>query len=233
MVTLREVRGKFTLRCVATTTSGQRHVRDQGRSGRNGMKKTIRILHRVYRQFVPLAAHPVAAFFTLVARVSDSVHGNITEPSVVVSRIPFHLGEKVREYYYRSLLLSVGSGVTFKYGSYCQYRKARIGDCVLIGYFTALGEVSIGDNVLVGGNVNILSGLHQHSFSDPDKLIKDTPAPGRRMITIGSDVWIGSDAVIGHDIGDRCVVSANSFVVRKVGSHRLVGGNPAETLMRI
>ena len=206
---------------------------DGGRIKSPGMKRVVLLFRGVYRILVSLAALPLAFPFMLIAKASHAVQGKIIEPSIVLSRIPFYFGEKVREFYYRSLLLSVGKGVTFKYGSFCQYRNTRIGNRVLIGYFTTLGEVSIGDNVLIGGNVNFLSGLQQHSFSDPKTLILDTPAPGRRMIKIGSDVWIGSDAVIGNDVGDRCVVAANSFVVRKVKSHTLVGGNPAEFLMTI
>lgn len=204
-----------------------------GPEGGVGMKAVVLVLHSAYRKLVPLAAFPIALPFMLIARISHEIHGHIIDPSIVLGRIPFLLGERVRLFYYRSLLLSVGSGVVFKHGSFCQYRNARIGSRVLVGYFASLGEVSIGDDVLIGGNVNILSGLHQHSFADPGKLIRETPAPGRRMITIGSDVWIGSDAVIGNDIGDRCVVAANSFVLRKVRSHTLVGGNPAERLMKI
>jgi acetyltransferase-like isoleucine patch superfamily enzyme len=209
------------------------NLQDSGRFRKPGMKLVVLLLRKVYWILVSLVAFPFAFPFMLIAKASHAVHGKIIEPSIVLSRVPFYLGERVREIYYRSMLLSVGKGVTFKYGSFCQYRNTRIGNRVLIGYFTTLGEVSIGDNVLIGGNVNILSGLGQHSFSDPKTLIWDTPAPGRRMITIGSDVWIGSDAVIGNDIGDRCVVAANSFVVRKVKSHTLVGGNPAEILMGI
>ena len=131
------------------------------------------------------------------------------------------------------MLISFGPNVTFSYGAYCQYRKVRIGNRVLIGLFNTIGEVSIGDGVLMGGNVNLLSGLHQHSFDDPNTLTWDTPASGRKTITIGSDVWCGSDSVIGCDIGDRCVVAAGSVVVKAVEPHSLVGGNPARLIRTI
>jgi len=175
----------------------------------------------------------IALPFIALGWVSDRLKGEITQPSIVISRIPFYIGETARGFYYKALLLSLGTNVTFKYGAFCQYRKARIGNRVLIGYFNTIGEVSIGDNVLIGGNVNLLSGLNQHAFDDPNKLIMDTPAKGRRMITIGSDVWIGSNSVIGCDIGDRCVIAAGSVVVKEIEPHVLAGGNPAKLLKKI
>ena len=197
------------------------------------MDTLLKAAHRVYRRLTPYVSFLFAQFFILLGLISDRVVGNIAEPSLVVSRIPFFFGEKLRYYYYRRLLIAVGKGVTFKYGSFCQYRNTRIGNRVLIGYFDTIGEATIGDHVLIGGHVDILSGVTQHAFNDPEKLIWDTPAPGRRMITIGSDVWIGNDAVICNDIGSRCVVAVNSVVLRRVRDHTLVGGNPATKLMKI
>ena len=56
---------------------------------------------------------------------------------------------------------------------------------------------------------------------------------GRRMITIGSDVWIGSNSVIGCDIGDRCAIAAGSVVVKEIEAHSLAGGNPAKLIKKI
>jgi acetyltransferase-like isoleucine patch superfamily enzyme len=75
--------------------------------------------------------------------------------------------------------------------------------------------------------------MAQHGFDDPDRLIWDTPGKGRVMINVGSDVWIGSDCVIGSDVGDRCVIAAGSVVVKPVASHSLAGGNPARLLRNI
>jgi acetyltransferase-like isoleucine patch superfamily enzyme len=197
------------------------------------MYRLIQALYKLYR----CASYPIAAvmalFFIVLGYLSDRVKGDISQPSLVISRIPFFVGERARWLYYRALLEAVGRDVTFKYGSFCQYRKARLGNRVLIGYFNTLGEVSIGNDVLVGGNVNFLSGLAQHGFHDPDRLIWDTPGKGRIRVNVGSDVWIGSNAVIGSDVGDRCVIATGSIVVKPIAAHSLAGGNPASILKRI
>jgi len=53
------------------------------------------------------------------------------------------------------------------------------------------------------------------------------------MIKIGSDVWIGSNAVICNDIGNRCIIGAGSVVVKNVEDHSLVAGNPARLIKKI
>lgn len=197
------------------------------------MYRLTQALYKLYR----LASYPVAALLALVfiilGLLSDRVKGDISQPSLALSRIPFFIGECARSLYYKAMLESVGRDVTFKYGAFCQYRKARLGNRVLIGYFNTLGEVTIGDNVLVGGNVNFLSGLAQHGFDDPNRLIWDTPGKGRVRVHVGSDVWIGSDCVIGSDVGDRCVIATGAIVVKPIAAHSLAGGNPAKTIKNI
>jgi acetyltransferase-like isoleucine patch superfamily enzyme len=193
----------------------------------------LKLIKFLYHQLCNLIAIIIALPFIALGLVSDRINGNITQPSILISRVPFDIGIIARRFYYKVLLLSFGTNVTVCWGSFFQYRKARIGNRVLIGYFNTMGEVDIGDNVLIGGYVNFLSGLEHHSFHDPKKLIWDTPSKGRRMITIGSDIWIGSNSVIGNDIGDRCVVAAGAVVVNKVEPHSLVGGNPAKLIHKI
>lgn len=192
-----------------------------------------RVIRRLYRIFISIISAIVATLFIVLGWSFILMNKPITEVSLLISRMPFFFGDKLRYFYYKSVLKKVGKNVTFKYGSFCQYRNTVIGDRVLIGYFNTLGEVFIGDDVLVGGNVNFLSGLQQHSFEDKNELITKQPARGRKMIHIGSDVWIGSDSVIGSDIGNRCVIATGSVVVKKVEDHSLVGGNPAKLIKTI
>ncbi|MDA8441986.1 MAG: acyltransferase, partial [Peptococcaceae bacterium] len=155
------------------------------------------------------------------------------EVSVLAAHLPFYVGECSRYFYYKFTLKQVGRKVVFKYGSFCQYRNTFIGNRVLIGFYNILGEVTIGDDVLLGSYVNITSGKNQHSFADVNQKINAQPALGRVMVHIGNDVWIGNNAVIAADIGSRCVVGLGSVVVKKLSSHGVYGGNPAKLIKQI
>lgn len=140
------------------------------------------------------------------------VQNKYSDFAVFLGYIPFLIGERTRYYFYKLTLTSVGGGVRFKFGSWVQYRTVEIGNNVLIGYFNSLGECKIGNDVLLGGNVNVLSGLNQHNFQD--KSIKIIHQGGQRnKILIGDDVYIGSGSTIGANIAKGSVIAAGSIVV--------------------
>ena len=199
---------------------------------REFIRTSSRIINKLCCRIERVLALPLCLPFIFLGWLGILTN-RYAEVSLVVSRIPFRLGEYTRYFYYKATLEKVGKDVVFRYGSFCQYRKTYIGDRVLIGYFNALGEVSIGDDVLIGCFVNFTSGLHHHSFADPTKKINEQPAKGRRMISIGSDVWIGNNCVICNDVGNRCVIGVGSVVIKKVEDHSVYAGNPARLIRNI
>lgn len=52
------------------------------------------------------------------------------------------------------------------------------------------------------------------------------------MVTIGNDVWIGSDVLMkgGINIGTGAVILAGSVVVKDVPPYAIIGGNPAKII---
>ena len=196
------------------------------------IKLARRIVRYTFVIFGRLLAIPAAIFFIAIGQVAIIVD-RYSEVSLLVSRIPFYFGEYTRYYYYKATLKRVGKNVIFKYGSFCQYNSACIGDRVLIGYYNALGEVRMGNDIVIGGFVNFISGTAQHSYDDPSKPISSQTAPGRKMITIGSDVWIGSNAIIAANVGDRCVIGAGSVLVHEAENRSVYAGNPARLIKRI
>lgn len=192
------------------------------------LKNTVKTIIAALRHGTAL---PIAFVSALVAIFLDHRNRYI-DVAVLLAYLPFKWGEYVRYYFYRITLESVGSNCIFKFGSFCNYRNTKIGHDVLVGFYTILSEVTIGNNVLLGGRVFQLSGGHQHSYDDPKKPI-NRQASRRTRINIGDDVWVGSSAIIMADIGSRCVVGAGTVVTKKVEDGTVVVGNPARLLKRI
>ena len=94
-----------------------------------------------------------------------------------------------------------------------------------------IGKVDIGRNVLIGSNVDILSGKHQHSIESVEVPIRFQKGEFRK-IRIGEDTWIGNHCVIMDDIGKGCIIGAGSVVTQAVDDYSIVAGNPAKIIRK-
>lgn len=92
-----------------------------------------------------------------------------------------------------------------------------------------LGGVDIGDDVMIGPNVNLITSGHPIEPSRRRDGV--TAAP----IVIERNVWIAAGATIigGVTVGENSVVAAGSVVTRDVPPNTLVGGNPARVIRSI
>ncbi|KKR05754.1 MAG: hypothetical protein UT34_C0002G0261 [candidate division WS6 bacterium GW2011_GWF2_39_15] len=94
-------------------------------------------------------------------------------------------------------------------------------------YIQAINGITLGDNVLMGPGSKIISANH-----DPKDFTKHTEG---KPIIIGSNVWIGADAIIlaGVTIGDNVVIGAGSIVTRDLPSNSVAVGNPCRVIKRL
>ena len=110
--------------------------------------------------------------------------------------------------------------------------EIRVGRNVFVNQnctFYDLGGLDIGDEVLIGPNVSIITSGHPLEPSQ------------RRAVTIGKpivierNVWIATGAIIigGVTVGENSVVAAGSVVTKDVPPNTLVGGNPARVIRSI
>lgn len=92
-----------------------------------------------------------------------------------------------------------------------------------------LGGVDIGDEVLIGPNVSLITS--GHPIAPSQRRAGVTAAP----IVIGRNVWIAAGATVigGVTIGENSVVAAGSVVTKDVAANTLVGGNPARVIRSI
>ena len=107
----------------------------------------------------------------------------------------------------------------------------KIGDGFMLfpPFYTDFGKnITIGDGALIGHNVVLATINHDL-----------TPGKGRvnhyKPITLGKNVWIGSNSTIlqGVTIGDWAVIAAGSVVTKDVEPYTIVGGAPARFIKKV
>jgi len=114
------------------------------------------------------------------------------------------------------------------FGKIHKLLKVGQGSRINIGCFLNLAaEITIGDFVVIGYKVMIITGGHNIGPSE-FRAGKLRPEP----VKIGNGCWIGSRVTIlpGVSIGDGVVVAANAVVTKDVPSNTLVAGIPAKVI---
>jgi virginiamycin A acetyltransferase len=149
--------------------------------------------------------------------------------SQLLSLFPGQSGNFIRRAFYRMALKRCSATCTISFGTLFSHADAEIGRHVYIGARCMIGLVTIEDDVLIGSNVDILSGRKQHHADDLGVPIRLQGGTFER-VTIGRDAWIGSDSAVAADVGEQAIVAVGAVVVRKVEPRTVVGGNPARVL---
>ena len=93
-----------------------------------------------------------------------------------------------------------------------------------------VAEITIGDDVQIGPNVQLLTPIHP---IEPEPRRKKLEAA--EPITIGNNVWLGGGAIVcpGVTIGENTVVGAGAVVTKDLPANVLAMGNPARTIREI
>lgn len=104
-----------------------------------------------------------------------------------------------------------------------------------MGHLSSLGEkswiyamapIQIGEKTCIGKEAYLLTGSHDITSSTFDLIIKP--------IKIGNCCWLTTGVTVlpGINIGDGCVIAANSTIVKNVDAWNVVGGNPAKFIKK-
>ena len=134
----------------------------------------------------------------------------------------------------RDILGTAGDGAWVEAPFHCDYGKnIHVGKNFFANYnLTVLdvGQVKIGDNVLMGPNVSIYAVGHP---IHPDA--RRSGYEYGQGVDIGSDVWLGGSVVIlgGVTIGAGTVVAAGSVVTRDLPPNVVAAGNPCRVVRPI
>lgn len=143
-----------------------------------------------------------------------------------LSLIPGLGGVWLRRLWYRRTLAACGDNLYVDFLAAIRTPKTRIGHHVHVGVECWVGWADIGDDVMLGGHIVVLSGLTQHTFERLDVPMRTQPGSAR-CIRVGRDVWVGNGAIIGADVSEGTVVAAGSVVTRTFPPLSILAGVPA------
>lgn len=117
---------------------------------------------------------------------------------------------------------------------YCDYGyNIEVGEnfyanfgCIILD----VNKVKIGDNVLLGPNVQIYTATHPI-----DPMERLTGKEFSKPIIIGNNVWIGGGTIIcpGVKIGDNVTIGAGSVVTKNIPDNVVAVGNPCKVTREI
>lgn len=163
----------------------------------------------------PYCTHPMEGFPQVCF-----IKNTITNPNIIVGDFTYYDDPEDSENFERNVL----------------YHFPFIGDKLIIGKFCAIAK---GVQFIMNGANHKLSGFSTFPFyifgNGWEKAMPqagDLPYKGDTVI--GSDVWIGYNALImpGVTIGNGAIISSRSVVTSDVPAYTVVGGNPAKVIKK-
>jgi maltose O-acetyltransferase len=116
----------------------------------------------------------------------------------------------------------------------CDYgRNIHLGQKVYFNFnciVLDVATVKIGNNVLIGPGVQILTASHPLESAE-----RYLGLEFGKSIELGDDVWIGGGVIIcpGVKIGTGAVIGAGSVVTKDVEAHTFSAGNPCKLIQNL
>lgn len=191
----------------------------------DGMKNIIKQLAKTAALVFVYPLYGALCLGELIVRTDQPFQGC----SQLLSLVPGLPGNYLRQQFYRLALANSSDDCCIEFGTRLNQRSIEIGKRVYIGTNCCIGACSIEDDVLIGSNVDIISGKKQHNFERLDIPMREQGGEFQK-ITIGQDSWLGNSSVILANVGEKCIVAAGAVVVNDIEPYNIVGGNPAKIL---
>jgi virginiamycin A acetyltransferase len=150
--------------------------------------------------------------------------------SQFMSVFPGVIGMYLRGAFYHFTLKQCSRECHISFGTIFPSSNVVIGKNVYIGSHCIIAESVIEDDVLIGSNVQIMGGS-AHCFDRLDIPIR-LQGGRSKIVTIGTDSWLGNSAIVMADVGTKSIVGAGSVVTRQIPPCSIAVGNPARTLRK-
>lgn len=141
---------------------------------------------------------------------------------------------EVRKNMLKQFLGHVGDGVFIEPSLAVDYGcNIRLGDRFYSNFNLTILDcalVTIGDRVMFGPNVSILTATHETEVQS-----RRDDVEYAKPITIEDDCWIGGNVVIlpGVIIGQGCTIAASSVVTKNIPAWSVAMGAPARVVKKV
>ena len=135
--------------------------------------------------------------------------------------------------------ISCGLGNSCRIEAHARYLEQVFSPCITFGnncsfgdylHIGSISKITIGNNVLAGSNILIIDHYHGNIFNVGKE---DFTPPALRELISHGDINIGNNVLIGDgvrifsgaDIGDGCILAADSVVSKKIPPFSLCTGH--------
>jgi acetyltransferase-like isoleucine patch superfamily enzyme len=110
--------------------------------------------------------------------------------------------------------------------------KITIKNGVYIGHFfhcIAYDAITIEDKVLIADKVFITDNSHGYETALTPYI--DQKVFSKKSVFVGRGTWIGENvSILGVNIGEQCIIGANSVVNKDIPPYSIAAGNPAKII---
>lgn len=186
-------------------------------------------VRQIALRLAEIVAVVLLAPLLLWSRLPLPEFSTFTAPSQMLALIPGFSGILLRRVWYRCTLAACGTNLTVDWLGAIRIRATEIGDRCTLGVGAWIGWARIGNDVMTGNGLTILSGAGQHDFGNPEIPMRDQGG-GKRQVMIESNVWIGANVTVMTDVSTGTVIGAGSVVTRTFPPNMIIAGNPARIL---
>lgn len=148
-----------------------------------------------------------------------------------VSSGTFSMIRRIRSAVGKCLFDKCGTNINIeKKANFGTGRHIEIGNNSGIGVNAQIrGPLKIGNDVMMGPNVVILTNSHKYNRIDIPINQQENFVKG---VSIGNDVWIGERVIIlpGVNIGNGVIIGAGAVVTKDIPDYAIIGGVPAKII---
>ena len=149
--------------------------------------------------------------------------------SQFLALFPGKFGSLLRAAFYRMALKNCSQDSVIEFLTTFSHSGASFGKHYYDGIVANIGWFEAGENIRIGAYAYVASGRNQPIFDDPETPIR-MQGGERVKIRLGRDCWVGVGSCVYADVGEGCIVSPHSVVVKPVPPFSIVGGNPARVM---